>query len=191
MVTLAKKIYTVEEYFELEAKTAFKSEYLNGEIIAMAGASTNHQRIAKDTLIYLENELVDTACEAFIGDMKVQVKEGEDYTYPDVLVVCGGLNYLANHDDAITNPCLIVEILSKSTQRYDKSSKFERYKQIATLQDYLLVAQTKVAVTYFHKEADGTWQASSYYDLNQAVLLKSIQLSLPLSAIYRRVKFES
>jgi Uma2 family endonuclease len=190
MVTVAKKLYTVQEYFELEAKAAYKNEYINGEIIPMAGASTNHQRITKDTLIYLENVLAGSNCEAFITDMKVQLKEGADYSYPDVLVVCGELNYLPNRDDTITNPCLILEVLSKSTQSYDKSGKFERYKQLETVQEYLLVSQKRVEVSYLHKQADGTWQEAQYNDLNASIPLKSIKLNLPLAEIYRRVKFE-
>jgi Uma2 family endonuclease len=189
MTQLAKKLYTVEEYFALEAVSEQRNEYLNEEIIPMADATFNHQRILSNVLNFFYNASETGDFEAFMTDIKVQVKAKKDYTYPDILVVKGDIIPYANRDDTLTNPCLIAEVLSKPTQSYDKSTKFERYKSILALEDYLLIDQKAVKVVYHRKITDGSWQEMTFTDLSALITLNSIGLQLPLAKIYQRIKF--
>jgi len=180
-----------DEYFEIEETAEYKSEYYHGEIFAMSGASVNHNLIAMNISAGLYDSLRNSDCFVFPGDIKVQVAESAHYVYPDVSVVCGEIEYGTNRDDIITNPVVIIEILSESTKDYDKGSKFQAYRKIRTLRDYILIDQYAYHVEYFSKNELGKWMLDEFENLNDLFTVKSINVDLPLNSIYFRVKLTS
>ncbi len=179
--------YTPEEYLALEETATYKSEYCEGEIFAMAGGSAHHSRLAVRICTLLELGLEDTPCQVFNSDLKILVKEHDLYTYPDAMVVCGRPEFARGRTDTITNPLIIIEVLSKSTRHYDRHKKFELYQSLDSFEDYLLIDQTQVQVEYYHKLANGQWLKQEFDDLEAAVTLESIGLAIPLKQIYRNV----
>jgi len=184
-----KRLYTVEEYFALEEHAEYKSEYFRGEIFAMAGGTPNHSRITVDLAGLLNVAFNETSCEAFANDLRVQIDKEGHYTYTDVVVVCGNLEFTEGRRDTITNPLVIVEVLSDSTKDYDRGSKFTAYRSIESLQDYVLIDQESVHIEYFSKESDETWRLREYFSLEDVLTLESVQCTLPLQKIYKRVSF--
>ncbi|MCL4304080.1 MAG: Uma2 family endonuclease [Anaerolineae bacterium] len=191
MVAQPQKHYSPEEYLALEETAEYRSEYYRGEIFAMSGGSANHNRIARNLIIALEDVPEGKPCEAFITDMRLHVKKNSLYTYPDVMVVCGRIEYIKGRTDTITNPVVIIEVLSESTQAYDRGAKFELYRAIETLQDYVLIDQARVHVEYFHKLEDGRWLLTEFNDLAGVLMLESVGVEIPLSRVYQRVEWES
>lgn len=190
MLARQQKYYTPEEYLTLEESAEYRSEYYQGEIFAMSGGSANHNRIAGNVYMSLRERLEGKSCEAFITDMRLLVKKNGLYTYPDVMVICGQLKYVKGRTDTVTNPVLIVEVLSESTQAYDRGAKFELYRALETLQDYVLIDQARVYVEYFHKLADGRWVLTELSQIEAVLALESVGVELPLSQVYRRVEWE-
>ena len=138
-----------EEYFKTEQYAEYKSEYYHGEIFAMAGTSVNHNLIAMNVVTSLNNLLRDSDCFVFSSDIKIQIEESKHYAYPDVSVVCGSIEYGANRNDIIKNPVIIIEVLSESTKDYDRGLKFQAYRKIKTLSEYILIDQYSYHVEYF------------------------------------------
>lgn len=192
MAAMAAPTYlTPEAYLELERKATRKSEYVNGEIIAMAGASFAHNFITLDTATHLNNELMDGNCQvAATGDLRVKVSRTGSYFYPDIVVVCGEPRAADNTFDMLLNPTLIVEVLSSSTEMYDREEKFTHYRQIDTLQEYILISQENVQVVQYRRQ-EPEWIPTEFRALVDVVPLVSIRCELPLQHIYRRVKFDS
>ena len=192
MTPIAAPTYlTPEAYLELERKAATKNEYVNGDTIAMAGASFAHNFITFDTAIHLNNQLMDTECQvASTGDLRVKVAQTESYFYPDIVVVCGEPRAEDNAFDTLLNPTLIVEVLSASTEMYDKDEKFTHYRQINSLQEYILISQDRVQVVQYRRH-EPEWIPTEFRTLADVVPLLSIQCELPLQHVYRRVKFDS
>lgn len=192
MAPMAAPTYlTPKVYLELERKAPTKNEYVNGAIIAMAGASFAHNFITLDTTIYLSNQLMDSECEvASTGDLRVKVPRTESYFYPDIVVVRGEPQAEDNVFDTLLNPTLIVEVLSSSTETYDKDEKFAHYRQIDTLQEYILISQDRVEVVQYCRQ-EPEWMATEFRALEDVMPLISIRCELPLQHIYRRVTFDS
>ena len=192
MAPMAAPTYLMPEaYLELERKATTKNEYVNGETIAMAGASFAHNFITFDTAIHLNNQLMDTECQvASTGDLRVKVVQTESYFYPDIVVVCGEPRAEDNVFDTLLNPTLIVEVLSASTETYDKDEKFTHYRQIDSLQEYILISQDKVRVLRYRRH-EPKWIPTEFRALTDIVPLLSIQCELPLQHVYRRVKFDN
>ena len=192
MAPMAAPTYlTPEAYLELERKATTKNEYVNGEPLAMAGASFAHNFITFDTAIHLNNQLMDTECQvASTRDLRVKVDQTESYFYPDIVVVCGELRAEDNVFDTLLNPTLIVEVLSTSTETYDKDKKFTHYRQIDSLQEYILISQDKVQVMRYRRH-EPEWIPTEFRGLADVVPLLSIQCELPLQHVYRRVKFDN
>ena len=189
--TAAPTHLTPETYLELERKAITKNEYVNGEIIAMAGASFAHNFITLDTTIYLSRQLTDGDCEVTsTGDLRVKVSQTVSYFYPDIVVVCGEPQAEDNTFDTLVNPTLIVEVLSASTETYDRDEKFTHYRQIDTLQEYILISQDSVEVVQYCRQ-EPEWMATKFRTLEDVMPLVSIGCELPLRHIYRRVKFDS
>ncbi len=191
MVAKPQNYFSPEEYLALEEVADYKSEYYQGEIFAMSGRSANHNRIAKNLVIALEVALESKPCETFITDMRLLVKKNGLYTYPDVMVICGQLEFAEGRTDTLTNPIVIVEVLSKSTQDYDRSAKFELYRAIETLQDYVLIDQARVHVEYFRKLEDGRWLLQEFNQLEAILRVEAVGVEIPLSRVYQRVEWES
>ncbi|HEX6367511.1 MAG TPA: Uma2 family endonuclease [Longimicrobium sp.] len=188
MATAALTYYTPEEYLALERHAEFKSEYIDGQIVAMTGASAPHNLIAGSVLAELRMRFRGRPCRAFIGDMRVQIEGGRRYTYPDVVAVCGEPKFLDGVLDTLENPTLIVEVLSPSTEAYDRGEKFTHYRAIETLQEYVLVAQDRVMVERFVRHGE-FWMFSAFGDLDEAVELTSVACTIPLREIYENVEF--
>jgi Uma2 family endonuclease len=189
MASAALKIrYTAEQYLAMERKSEFKSEYLDGLITAMSGVSRAHNRIAGNMYRKISDQLENRPCEAFISDLRLRVSPTGLYTYPDVMVVCGEAEYLDDEVDTLLNPTLVVEVLSPSTESYDRGAKFGHYRQLASLKEYVLVAQDRILVERFTRQGDD-WLLSAQNDPDDALRLVSIGCSVPLREIYARVSF--
>jgi len=187
-----KKYITPNEYLEMEEIAEIKSEYYRGEIFAMAGATVNHNRISRNTLRGFENqfEQSDSDCEAFGSDLMIEAIKDEHYLYPDISVVCGKPEFLEEENQkqrTLINPVVIVEVLSSSTKDYDKGTKFDSYRKINSLTDYILIDQYNYQIEHFFINEKGNWELSEYKDLNDSLKIKSINFELPLKMIYRRV----
>ncbi|MEG4281601.1 Uma2 family endonuclease [Microcoleus sp. A006_D1] len=188
--TTEQHYFTEEQYLALEETAEDKSEYLDGEIIPMTGGSTNHNRLAGNVYIALNLALPEQEYDVFIGDVRLWVPKVRLYTYPDVMVILGKPEYHNNRTDMITNPQVIVEVLSKSTRNYDRGDKFAFYKSIPTLREYILIDQTKIKVEQYSKTENKRWLYSEYDEEDTALVFNSFQLEVPLSAIYKKVNFE-
>ena len=188
MASIAAQTYvTPAEYLAFERKAPFKNEYLEGQIIAMSGASRAHNRITVDITIQLGNQLMERECEVFAGDMRVRPSlENPAYFYPDVVVVCDEPRFEDNNFDTLLNPILVIEVLSPSTAAYDRREKFEHYQQMESLQEYILIAQDRVHVEHYLRR-DTQWVPAEFRELDDVLPLVSIECTLPLRAIYRRV----
>lgn len=191
MTQATKKLYTPEEYFRLEEKALDKSEYFQGEILEMAGTSVNHNRVVVNVLVLLNMGLKGTDFEVFGSDLRIHVKENGFYTYPDLSVICGELEFAEGRNDTITNPLVLVEVLSEATEVYDRTVKFGLYRGIPTFKDYILISSSKVYIEYFHRDENQKWNIKFYDSLEQSVKFEAIEFELPLAEIYRRVNFES
>ncbi len=189
---LAQKdhLYTPAEYFALEEKADYKSEYRQGEIVAMVGASANHNRIAGNVFNALSNTLASKPCEVFISDLRLWVEKKDLYTYPDVVVVCGDLEFVEDRTDTITNPKVIVEVLSESTAGYDRGDKFQAYWTLDTFEEYVFVDQYRVQVEYFRQMSEKEWLLRVLTKTDDILKLESIEVEIPLSQIYRNVTWE-
>lgn len=187
MATAAvRKRYSPTEYLALERKAEFKSEYCNGFIIAMAGSSRAHNRIAGNLYRKASDQLEGRPCEAFISDMRVRTGPAGLYTYPDVSVVCGQALFLDDEVDTLLNPTMLAEVLSPSTEGYDRGEKFDHYKAIESLREYVLIAQDRILVERFVRQA-GVWLRTEYSDIGETLVLESIGCAIPLREIYARV----
>jgi len=187
---LAPTYLTPEEYLTWERKQPFKNEYHNGQIVAMSGASLAHNSITVDITVQLSNQLMEGGCQVFAGDMRVRTAPTVSYYYPDVIVVCGEPRFEDATFDTLLNPILVVEVLSPSTAAFDRGEKFEHYKQIASLKEYILVSQSNVRVEHYRRQGS-QWIHNTFEHLEDMLPLASIKCTLPLRAIYRRVMFNA
>jgi Uma2 family endonuclease len=175
---------TPEEYFIWEEKQLEKHEYIDGEVYAMSGGSVNHGRIALKLTSMFDNHLENSACITGNSDIKVNIFETKNYTYPDASVTCDDRDKITTQ--YFTYPCLIVEVLSVSTEAYDRGGKFRIYKNNPVLQDYLLVSSTKIAMDLYHKKDSGEWIIVNYKE-GDTIELKSINLSFSIEQVYRGI----
>ncbi|HEX8069721.1 MAG TPA: Uma2 family endonuclease [Pyrinomonadaceae bacterium] len=187
MATQPTTYLTPEEYLALERKVVYKSEYIDGVIVAMTGASRKHNLITFNITRELSQQLRGRPCEGYASDMRVRVPSPRVYTYPDVVVVCGEPQFEDEQVDTLLNPTLIVEVLSESTERYDRGKKFGFYRTIGSLAEYLLVAQDECRVEQYVKQPDGRWLLSDYYTPEDVIKLNSIQCQLALKEVYDKV----
>lgn len=179
-----------EEYLELERQAETKSEYWNGEIYAMAGASRNHTLIAANVIASLHLQLKRRRCTVHTGDLRVKTSSTGLYAYPDVVVVCGDPKFEDRHGDTLLNPTLIVEVLSKSTESYDRGPKFEHYCTLESLTDYVLIAQERASIEHRERQADGRWLLGIYQGLDTILSLPFIGCQLLLSDVYDKMEWQ-
>ncbi|MCL1494248.1 MAG: Uma2 family endonuclease [Pseudanabaena sp. Salubria-1] len=189
MVLAATKRYTVDEYLELEEKAEFKSEFDNGDIIPIAGATANHNILTAKFLARILLALEDLDYAVFMNDMRLWMPDQERYTYPDVMVVKGQPIFTDEKQTGITNPCLIVEVLSNSTGEYDRENKFKLYRSIPSFQEYILVEQTSYGVEQYAKQANGKWLLADYVGEDAVLKLESVDFEISLMDLYKRVAF--
>jgi Uma2 family endonuclease len=186
---LLQKIYTPAEYLELEEKAEFRSEYRDGEIVPMAGGTTNHNQISGNVYANLKFSLKGQDYRVYISDVRLWIPPNRQYTYPDVMLIQGEPTYLENTTSTVTNPRLIVEVLSKSTGNYDRSEKFDYYRSIPTLQEYILIDQSRYHVIQYVKTSPTQWLLTDYNQAEGIVKLGSVDLDLSLNDIYDQVNF--
>jgi Uma2 family endonuclease len=190
MSSEVKVHYTPEEYLALERQAEYKSEYFNGEIFAMTGASRKHNLAAGNVFASLHGQLRKRPCEIYPSDMRVKVSPTGLYTYPDVVIVCGEPIFDDKQKDTLLNPTVLVEVLSKSTASYDRGEKFEHYRKLDSLAEYLVVAQNKYHVEHYVRQPDNRWLLSETDDMQKTIHLSSIECDLALADIYDKVEVD-
>jgi len=188
VVAIAKPI-TVEDYLAQEVLAQDKSEWINGKIIKMAGASANHNLLMGKLHARLLLALEDLDYTVFMSDMKLWPTHSNNYFYPDVMVIKGEPHFTDTKQTAVTNPCLIAEILSTSTEGFDKNQKFTFYRTIPTLQEYLLIDQSHYRVELYRKVGDRQWLLTELVDQNEVIILESVGVNITLVDLYKRVNF--
>lgn len=177
---------TPEEYLAFERTSKVKHEYADGEVFAMSGGTYEHSLLASNVVRELGNALVDRPCDVHGADMKIKVAATKRFFYPDASVVCGAPIFADDQRDAVLDPKVVIEVLSDSTERYDRGEKFAHYRRIESLQDYVLVSQTEPLVEHFHRQADGTWLYRALEAGGQLVLT-SLDCTIAVADIYRKV----
>jgi Uma2 family endonuclease len=190
MSTLPKTYLTPEQYLEIERKAEYKSEYYRGEMFAMAGAKWNHNLIVAHLIMQLGLQLRSRPCSVTPGDMRVHVNATGLYTYPDVVVVCGEPQFLDGELDTLLNPTLIAEVLSPSTEAYDRGRKFEQYRSLESLAGYLLISSQRVSAELFARQSGGRWLLTAAGSLEDTLELPVIGCRVALADVYEKVEFE-
>lgn len=190
MSALRNPIFTEAEYLALESASHTKHEFYRGTIIAMAGASLMHDLIVGNTFISLGNQLRDTPCRVVTSDMRVKVQDLRGYFYPDIKVVCGDPQTTSDNPPSLLNPVVIIEVLSPSTEAFDRGDKFAAYQRIDSLQDYLLVAQDRARIEHYQRQSDQSWLLRVYEDVRASLALASVDCTLSLAEVYARVTFD-
>ena len=180
--------YTPEEYLALERKAEYKSEYFNGEIFAMSGASERHNLIVGNVFAALHAQFRNRPCKAYASDMRVKVSATGLYTYPDVIALCEEAQFDDEQKDTLLNPTVIIEVLSPSTEAYDRGENFAHYRKLASLAEYVLVSQDKPHVEHYVRQPDNQWLLSEASRLQDVVHLPSISSTLVLAEIYEKVE---
>lgn len=189
-MTLPVKSYiTPEEYLALEDKADYKSEYFNGEIFAMAGSTPEHDHLIDDFMSNVYRQVEEGPCETFTGNMRVKVSPTGLYTYPDGSVVCGEARFEGGAVKSLLNPIMVLEVLSASTEAYDRGGKFAHYKTIYSLVYYVLVTTDRPCVEVFTRQNDQDWLYREITGLDGRVDLPEIGCHLSMSRIYRRIQF--
>lgn len=186
-----EKIYSTEEYLDLETVAEYKNEYRDGQICPMAGGTANHNRIAGNFSASLNFALKGRRYDVFTNDLRLWIPQVRLYTYPDVMVVSGQLQFVEGRRDTITNPLIIAEVLSESTANYDQGEKFRLYRSIPTLQEYILISQAEMHVEQFAKTADNKWILSEYDGQDTRLTLNHIEFQVSLKDIYDQVEFDA
>lgn len=188
MSTTQVDFITPAEYLAIERAAETKSEYVDGRMYAMSGASRRHNLIAGNLLSSLSRQLRGRPCEVYIADMRVKVSASGMYTYPDVVAVCGEPKFEDSFVDTLLNPTVIVEVVSPSTEDYDRGKKFWRYRTIDSLQQYVLVSQSAMHVDHYLRDAN-EWRLAEVTDRDGVLRLPSIACEIQLADIYERVDF--
>ena len=178
--------FTAEEYLTLERSAQTKSEFHDGQSYAMTGSNREHNLITFNIAGELRDQLKKRPCEAYINDMRVKSAEARSYHYPDIVVVCGTPQFEDAHVDTLLNPTLLIEVLSSSTEAYDRGGKFAHYRKISTLREYLLVAQDQPSIERYLRQGD-VWVLSEALGLDATVPLESINCVLSLREVYDKV----
>ena len=190
MSALPKRCFTPEEYLLLENQAAYKSQYVAGEIYAMAGVEPEHIDIVRNLVVALEAQFGDRPCKTYFTDMRVRAEAGEMYTYPDVAALCGEPRFdRSSRPSALLNPQVIFEVLSPSTEVFDRGEKFFRYRTLNSLTDYLLVASEFMRVEHFVRQESGAWTITEYRQPGNELPIRSLDVRLTLAQIYRQVVF--
>jgi len=190
MLRRTKKIFSPAEYLAMEEVAEYKSEYFNGEIFAMSGGTPDHSLVAVNLTVALGSRLAAGPCRVFNSDMRLHIERNGLYTYPDVMVICGKVELAKKRKDTVINPLLIVEVLSESTRDYDRTTKFNLYKQIPTLQEYAIVESENPRVECYRRSTDDQWLVEMIDALDATLRLVSIECEVSLHEVYRKVSWE-
>lgn len=189
MTAAPKKVLTPEEYLAIERQAPYKSEFLNGKMFAMAGASRNHNAIKDNLAMEIGNRLKGGPCRTYSSGMRVKVIDTGRYTYPDITIVCGDAQLEDGQFDTLLNPRVIIEILSDSTECYCRGMKFRHYQRIESLQEYILVSQNEPVIDRFVRQSRWDWLSTTIVDLDKTLELMTVEVKLPLAEIYAGITF--
>jgi Uma2 family endonuclease len=181
------KYCTEQEYLDIERIALDKHEYYKGEVFAMSGASIKHNIIFSNSFGNLVSKLNGKNCKPFGSDLRVHIPKQTLYTYPDISIICGEIETTDDKFDTVTNPSVIIEILSESTRNYDKGNKFTLYRNIASLKEYILIDSESIMVEKFIKNADNSWQLTEYKSLNESFKIETVAIEMDLETIYNGV----
>lgn len=184
------KTYTLDEYRALEEKAEFRSEYDNGAILPMSGGTIDHNRIVRNFVSFLAAAFRQKPYEVFTSDLRVWIPQHQKATYPDVLVIAGDPMFNDNRADEVLNPCLIVEVLSQSTEGYDRGDKFLYDRSIPEFQEYLLVSQREYFIEHYRKTGEGQWLLQEYRGQENEISLDSVKVSLVVKDVYEGINLQ-
>ncbi len=177
------------EYLDMDRSAEIKHEYFDGEIFAMTGASEPHNLIVANVIRELGNGLKHTPCRVYASDMRLKVSETGLFTYPDVMVVCGEREFVDQRGDTLENPDLIVEVLSHSTESYDRGKKFEHYRRLSSLKEYVLISQSRRKIEKYYRTRNRKWIYSETEPESGDILLESVGCELRLFEVYHKIEF--
>jgi Uma2 family endonuclease len=180
---------TIEEYLEFENASEEKHEYYQGEVFAMSGPKVAHNIIAGNIFGELKQKLKGKSCQPFTSDQRIYIPSNTLFTYPDISIVCDDIETKDNDEWNILNPTVIIEVLSPSTKSYDRGDKFKLYRDIASLKEYILVDSKSLAVEVFRINENGHWELEEYKSISDILLVKALQVSIPLAEIYEGINF--
>lgn len=186
MLSHRKIQITPEEYLAYERKAEIRSEYMNGEIFAMAGASRNHNRILSNLVRVLGNQLIDKPCSAYSSEMKVKIGKANKYAYPDIVVACDKEEFEDGNEDILLNPIVIIEVLSDSTEAYDRGLKFFHYQFIDSLREYILISQKLYRIEIFRRQ-NNSWLYLEIHSINDSLEIGSIECQLAMKDVYLKL----
>lgn len=189
MSTAAKVKITESEYLAREEVSEIRHEYYRGEVFAMAGGTPEHNRIKDNLAGELYMRFGEGECQSFTSDQRVKVDASTLYTYPDIAIVCGQPEFARSDRNALTNPQVIIEVLSPATELYDRTTKFEHYKKFVSLKEYLLIAQDKQFVESYQRQSDDTWVYKTFSESSIELLFATLPIRVPMAKLYARVQF--
>jgi Uma2 family endonuclease len=189
MPSVVTRHVTPKEYLERERQAETRSEYRNGESVARAGASFRHALIVSNLVLHIRLRLGKRPCHVIPSDLQLAVQAANLITYPDVMVICDDPAFAYDRDDVVLNPVVIVEVLSKSTQKYDRGEKFAAYRSIPSLRDYVMVAQDRIYTERWSRQPDDQWTRTEFTDAEATIALESITIELRVADLYEKVKF--
>ena len=189
MSAMRKPKLSVAQYLALEKRAEFKSEFFDGEMFAMAGASRFHNRVNENLSLRIGMRLLDGPCQTLSRDQRVEIGRTGLYCYPDLIIVCGEPEYSYLDPDTLINPRVVIEVLSESTERHDRTTKFRHYQQLPSIQEYILVSQDEPMCERFSRTPDGLWVVTSFVGLDATLELASIPIRIPLAEIFAGVTF--
>lgn len=181
------KYVTEKEYLNAERLALDKHEYYKGEIFAMSGASISHNKIAMNCYIDLGTKLKGKNCQPYGSDLRIHIPKNTLYTYPDISIICGKIETTDDKFDTVKNPSVIIEILSDSTRNYDKGGKFTLYREIDSLQEYILIDSEQIMVEKFIRNPDNSWQLTEYKNIEQSFLITTVGIEMLLTDVYAGV----
>lgn len=187
MAQESKKILTEDEYLAIERRAEFRSEFFEGEMFAVAGASRRHNRIVSNLVITLGNQLRDRPCNVYSSDLRVKIPEAGLFTYPDVVVTCGEEEFADKEFDTLLNPAVVIEVLSDSTEACDRGRKFGHYQSIESFSNYILVSQNDERVEQYVRQEDGAWLYTEAHEEGATVGVEAILCTLRLEDVYAKV----
>lgn len=192
MAAVRKTYYTPEEYLDMEEHSEIRHEFVNGEIYAMSGGTATYNQLAVNVAFALESIIRKNKlpCRSFVNDLRLHIKKSNIYTYPDIMLICGKIEFDAGRQDVVLNPVVIFEVLSESTGNYDRSRKFAAYRQIPSLEEYVMIDQTRVYIEIFRRDKSKFWVFEALENLKDVLKLKSVGIDVSLAAIYEGVEVE-
>jgi Uma2 family endonuclease len=183
-----KKIYTIQEYLEMEKNALEKHEYYNGEIFAMSGASARHNVISVNVLTALAIALKGKSCRPYGSDMRIHIPENSLFTYPDISIICGDVIISKEDEETATQPTIIIEILSPSTKNYDRGEKFMLYRSISVLKEYILIDSESIHAEHFAFNKEGLWQLKEYNKPEETIIIETLNVQILLEDVYEGSK---